>query len=60
MHLQLLVTGAWYNCWTYTLRKLPSIAFEKDVMYWKSKSDIPKNPSDLWYICQPVGKRKLN
>ena len=38
----------------------PSIALEEDVMYWKPKSDIPKNPSEPWYICQPVGKHKAN
>jgi len=42
------------------LSKQPSIAFEKDVMYWKPKTDIPKNPSEPWYVCQPVGKHKLN
>jgi len=29
-------------------------------MYWKPKTDIPKNPSEPWYICQPVGKHKVN
>jgi len=42
------------------LSKLPSIVFEKDGMYWKPKSDISKNPSEPWYVCQPVGKHKLN
>ena len=42
------------------LSKLPSIAFEKDVLYWKPKNDIPKSSKEPWYHCQPVGKHKLS
>ena len=49
------------RCLVYLcLSKLPSIAFEKDVLYWKPKSDIPKSSKELWYHCQPVGKYKLS
>ena len=42
------------------LSNLPSIAFEENVTYWKPKSDVPKYPSEPWYIFQPVGKHKVN
>lgn len=42
------------------LSKLPPIAFEKDILYWKPKCDTPKSSTEPWYHCQPVGKHKLS
>ncbi len=41
------------------LSKLPSIAFERDILYWQPKLSVPAKPTEPWYNCQPVGKHKL-
>ena len=44
----------------FYLKKLPPIAFEKDILYWQPKNQVPDDPAASWYNCQPVGKHKLN
>ena len=41
-------------------KRLPPIAFEKDILYWQPKNQVPDDPGASWYNYQPVGKHKLN
>ena len=41
------------------LAKLPSLAFEKDILYLRPKASTPKYPKEPWYNRMPVGKNTL-
>ena len=41
------------------LSKLPLIAKDKDLFYWRPFDTVPKDPAAPWYMASPVGKNVL-
>ena len=41
------------------LSKLPPIAKDKDLFYWRPFDTVPKDPAAPWYMASPVGKNVL-
>lgn len=41
------------------LSKLPPIAKDKDLFYWRPFDTVPKDPAAPWYTASPVGKNVL-
>ena len=51
------------RCFVYLLKfylsKLPKVAHEKDVFYWKEHTEIPTVPGKPWYKAVPLGHNTL-
>ena len=51
------------RCLVYLLKlylsKLPKVAYDKDIFYWKELKAIPTNPDSPWYKESPIGHNTL-
>lgn len=41
------------------LSKLPKVALDRDIFYWKELPVIPRSPGDPWYKAVPIGHNML-